>query len=115
MKHLFRVLLYAYLGFLLIGIVAVLIIEPIIAQPYQDISFDLNTLLGWFRGIQPGVYIMIGALFLIHLVQLWDALRLDATNKRQNQLFEVVVNDLEAASKEREQLWDRLMDSEEDK
>ena len=112
MSRFISVLLYGYLIFLALIVVGGLIVVIFVEQPFRDVSFDLNTLVGWFRGIQPGVYIMVGALFLIHLVQVRDALHFDAMNKRQNHVFEVIANDFEVADKEIKKLWDRLRELE---
>ena len=110
-SRLISVSLYGYLIFLALTVIGGLAVIIFVEQPFRDMSFDLNALIGWFRGIQLGVYIMFGILFLI---MLWDSLHFDAMNKRQNQVFEAIANDFEIAGKEIEKLRDRLRELEDE-
>ena len=85
MNRLIRVLLFAYIGLLLAMAIVFIGGMALGDNPiFHDVTLDLNTLIGWFRDTQPGVYIMMGALMLIDL---WNTLHFDAMNKRQNQVL----------------------------
>ena len=117
-SRLISVSLYGYLIFLALTVIGGLAVIIFIEQPFRDMSFGLNALIGWFRGIQLGVYIMFGILFLI---MLWDSLHFDAINKRHNQFFEAIGKDseivgknFEIAGEEIEKLWGRLKELEDE-